>query len=110
MNGRYSNSNTADQTSPLLKLGIFALAIYAISKLAEEHDTTNYTLWYRNNLVYHGICYTDRLEARLNEHEMRGIIFDEYDYDDAKPRATALSKEYKLIQLDRPRYNVHHNY
>ena len=103
----YINQN---QPNSLLKLGLIALGIYALSKVSEEYDTINYTLWYRNKLVYHGICYDDRLEARLNEHELRGIVFDEYDYDYAKPRSTAIAKERRLIQLDRPKHNIHHNY
>jgi len=106
-NPNFSNQN---QSNPLLKLGAIALGIYALNQLSQEHDTINYTLWSRNKLVYHGICYTDRLEARLNEHELRGIKFDEYDYDHAKPRAKALLKERKLIQRDRPKYNICHNY
>lgn len=106
-NINYINQN---QPNPLLKLGLIALGIYTLSKISEEYDTLNYTLWHRNKLVYHGICYADRLDARLNEHELRGIIFDEHDYDYAKPRATALIKERKLIQQDCPKYNIHHNY
>lgn len=106
-NLNFSNQN---QPSPLLKLGAIALGIYALNQLSQEHDTVNYTLWYRNKLVYHGICYADRIEARLNEHELRGIQFDEYDYDHFKPRARALIQERKLIQRDRPKYNFHHNY
>jgi hypothetical protein len=98
------------QVNPLLKLGAIALGIYVLGKLNIENDTINYTLWYRNKLVYHGICYADRLDARLNEHELRGILFDEYDYDYAKPRATAIIKERQLIQRDCPKYNIHHNY
>ena len=110
MNKPYFIANVPAQVSPLLKLGALALGIYALSKLSEESDTLNYTLWYRNKLVYHGICYADRLEARLNEHELRGIVFDEYEHGSAKPRGAALIKEYQLIQRDRPKYNIHHNY
>jgi hypothetical protein len=98
------------QPNPLLKLGAIALGIYVLNQLTKDNDTLNYTLWYRNKLVYHGICYADRLDARLNEHELRGIIFDEHDYDYAKPRAAELIKERKLIQKDCPKYNIHHNY
>lgn len=106
-NINYVNQN---QPNPLLKLGLITLGVYALSKISEEHDTINYTLWHRNRLVYHGICYADRLESRLNEHELRGILFDEYDHDNAKPRTTAMAKERRLIQRDRPKYNFHHNY
>ena len=110
MNKPNFNGNRSAQVNPLIGFGAIALGIYALSKLSAENDTLNYTLWHRNKLVYHGICYADRLETRLNEHELRGVIFDEHDHDYAKPRGTALIKEYQLIQRDRPKYNIHHNY
>lgn len=109
MNELYPNQQQSP--NPLLKLGAIVLGLYALNNVfSNDNDTLNYTLWYRNKLVYHGICYADRLESRLNEHELRGIIYDEYDHDRAKPRARALRIERKLIQRDRPKYNIHHNY
>jgi hypothetical protein len=102
----YVNQN---QTNPLVKLGLIALGIYALTKISEEYDTINYTLLHRNKLVYHGICYVDRLEARLNEHKLRGILIDRYDHDHAKPRTAAIAKERRLIQRDRPKHNIHYN-
>ncbi|WPU99066.1 hypothetical protein SNE26_23930 [Mucilaginibacter sp. cycad4] len=105
------NLNNQSNSNPLLQLGVAALGLYALNKLiSAPHDTVNYTLWYRNRLVYHGICYADRMKARLNEHELRGIIYDEYDYDHAKPRERAAILEKKLIRRDRPKYNYQHNY
>ena len=75
----------------------------------EEHDTINYTLWYRGKKVYHGVCYIDRLEARINEHALSGKKFDKYTYGTAKPRSRALNVERKKIYRDIPKYNIHHN-
>jgi hypothetical protein len=95
----------------LLKLGVIALGIYALDQIfGQENDTLNYTLWCRNKLVYHGICYSDRMDIRLNEHELRGVIFDEYDHDHAEPRDKAIGLERSRIRRDRPKYNIHHNY
>ncbi|MFB9844009.1 hypothetical protein [Mucilaginibacter ginsenosidivorans] len=69
----------------------------------------NYVLWHKNHIVYNGICYEDRMDARLNEHEVRGLVFDEYDFDDAKPREKALTIERKLIRRDRPKCNICYN-
>lgn len=108
MNNLYQSSQY--QPSPLLKLGAIAFGVYVFDNLLNTYDTLNYTLWYKKKLVYHGICYADRIETRLDEHEMRGLIYDEYDHDQPKPRNRALLKEKRLIQKDRPKYNIHHNY
>ncbi|MFC0514620.1 hypothetical protein ACFFGT_10425 [Mucilaginibacter angelicae] len=105
------NLNNRNNTIPLLQLGIAAVGLYAINKLiSTSNNTVNYTLWHRNRLVYHGICYADRIQLRLNEHKRHGLIYDEYDHDYAKPREKAALLEKWLIQKDRPRYNYQHNY
>jgi hypothetical protein len=109
MNNVYSNNQY--QPSPVIKLGAIALGIYMLDSLFNSYnDTLNYTLWYKNKLVYHGVCYADRMKARLDEHALRGIVYDEFDHDRPKSRAKALLLERKLIQKDKPKYNIHHNY
>jgi len=108
MNSLYLD-NTNNQ-SPLLKIGAITFGLYALNSiLTKGHDTINYSLWYKNRLVYHGICYVDRIETRLNEHEFNGLIFDQYDHDHAKPREKARAKEARLIKRDSPKYNYQHN-
>jgi len=109
MNNIYTNNQT--NSNALLKLGAIILGAYVLnSLLSTDNDTVNYILWHKKRIVYHGICYIDRMDARLNEHELRGLIFDEFDYDHAKPRTKAQVLEQKRIQRDKPKYNVHHNY
>lgn len=109
MNNLYPN--TQNEPNPIVQLGALALGIYALNKLfSTGHDTVNYTLWHRKTLVYHGICYADRVEKRLDEHERNGLYFDEYDHDHAKPRENAAKLEKRLIQRDKPKYNYQHNY
>lgn len=75
----------------------------------EEHDTVNYSLYSRGRLVYHGICYEDRLDQRLCEHRRAGKVFDHCVYDHAKPRLNALDKEERQIRRNRPKHNYHYN-
>jgi hypothetical protein len=89
--------------------GIYVGAAILDSLTGEEHDTVNYTLWYKGKKVYHGICYADRLEARINEHFSSGKKFDNYTCGSSKPRSRALNLERKKIYRDIPRYNIHHN-
>ena len=109
MNNLYSNNPNG--SASLLMLGVIFLGAYALnSYLTRDHDTVNYVLFYKNRVVYHGVCYEDRLEARLDEHERRGLIFDEYDFDHAKPRQKALLVEKRKIRRHGPKYNIHHNF
>jgi len=86
--------------------------LWAIAKLidafTEDHDTVNYSLHHKKKLVYHGIAFEDRLDARLNEHS-RDKVFDDCVYDDPKPRSNAAILERKRIKKDQPKYNKHHN-
>jgi len=98
------------QQPNLLRLGLLVLGLYAVHEvLAGPHDTINYVFWYRNRIVYHGICYVDRFETRMDEHERNGLLFDKYDFDRPKPRERAIELERLLIKRDRPKYNCHHN-
>jgi hypothetical protein len=109
MNNIYTNN--ANNSKALLNLSAVILCAYVLnSLLSTDNDTVNYILWHKRRIVYHGICYVDRMDARLNEHELRGLIFDEYDYDHAKPRNRAQAVEQIRIKRDKPKYNVHHNY
>ena len=79
-----------------------------IDAITAEHDTVNYSLYRKRQLVYHGIAYEDRLDARLNEHA-KDKKFDDCIYDHAKPRHRAAKLERKRILRDRPVYNIQHN-
>jgi len=105
------DANNPNSSNALLKFGAIILGAYVLNTLlSADNDTVNYILWYKRRIVYHGICYTDRIDSRLNEHELRGLIFDEFDYDHAKPRTKAQILEQKRIKRDKPKYNIHHNY
>ncbi len=78
--------------------------------LTIEKDTINYELWYRGRLVYHGICFEDRLDARLYEHQYSGKVFDECIFGEPTTQDRAKHIEQKRIRKDRPRYNVQHNF
>ncbi len=75
----------------------------------EEEDTVNYALYWKRKLVYHGIVYEDRLDARLYEHEYNGKIFDHCVFDHPRTRSHARRVEQKRIRRDHPKYNVQHN-
>lgn len=89
--------------------GAFWLGAKLLDALFTPHDTVNYKLYHKRRLVYHGIAYEDRLDARLDEHEICGKVFDDCVYDEAKPRLKAVTLERKRIKRDRPIYNRHHN-
>jgi|SRR5579863_1397986 len=96
---------------PFVRVTGLVLGLYVLNSLFDNgSDTVNYILWHKKRIVYHGICYADRVDARLNEHVSNGFVFDEYDYDRAKPRLKARQLEKKRIMRDKPKYNNHHNY
>jgi len=101
------------QKTPFERALILAGAIWAFAKVIEtlsfENDTCNYTLYHKRKLVYHGVAYEDRLDARLCEHQLSGKIFDDCVYDYARPRHKALKIERNRIKKDRPKYNIQHN-
>ena len=104
--------NYAEKT-PFEKLVLFAGTVWVAAKIIDAvfppHDTVNYKLYYKKRLVYHGVTFEDRLDARLCEHEASGKVFDDCVYDDAKPRKRALNIERRKVRRDRPAYNIHHN-
>ena len=59
--------------------------------------------------VYDGICAEHRVDARMNEHERAGKIFDTGITDNPKPLSAARKLERKRIQRFTPKYNIHHN-
>lgn len=73
------------------------------------NDTVNYTLYDRDEIVYEGIAYEDRIEARIKEHLSNGKFFDSFENDKAIPRIDALKKEKKRIKMLNPKYNIQHN-
>jgi hypothetical protein len=89
--------------------GLYVAGSILEGLFSSESDTVNYILKYRGRVVYHGICYEDRLDARLNEHRRNGIRYDECVYSEAKPRSRACNLERKRIRRDRTEYNIHHN-
>ncbi len=112
----YQNNNSQQMSSAKVLLHIAAAvgATIAIAnildKLFSPKDTVNYKLRYRGQTVYHGVCYEDRLDARIYEHECDGKIFDNCVYDEAKSREKALEIERKRIRRNRTIYNIQHNF
>ena len=116
----YSMENTGGNQNnnfgqALLGFGLVIGAGYVCASLLDaifgnSNDTVNYKLKNKGRLVYHGICFEDILDARLNKHANSGKKFDECVYDQAKPRHVASSLEKKRIRRDRPKYNIHHKY
>ena len=97
--------------NPLVGLGLFLLGVKVLDSMLEPHDTINYYLKYRGRIVYHGICYEDRFDARMREHSRKGrIIYDECMYGSPTTRNQALTIERKRIDRDCPKYNNHHNW
>lgn len=107
----FNQSNQYGARQSLIKIGFVIAGIAVLNRiLDEENDTVNYSLKYKGLKVYHGIAHSDRLDARLIEHECQGKVFDECIYDKAKPREVALGLELKRIQRDQTKYNIHHWY
>jgi hypothetical protein len=65
-----------NQENTLLKVALFGLAIWGVDKIInyEPKDTVNYRLIHRGKIVYEGICFGDRINARINEHKKGGKI------------------------------------
>ena len=98
----------------LLKLGLILGAGYVCLSvidelIGDEDDTVNYTLFHRGRKVYHGICYEDRVYARLNEHRRRGLRFDDHSVSKAKRRVKAMDLERNRIRRDGTMFNIQHN-
>ena len=101
-------TNNAQQN--LMRLGLITLGILILdSLLTNEDDTVNYVLWHRGQKVYHSICFEDRIESRIYEHECTGKVFDEYSYGRSKPRDKACTLEIRRIRRDQTKYNIQHN-
>lgn len=84
---------------------------YVLANLfGSPDDTVNYKLLKDGKLVYHGITYTERVQARKHEHTKSGKVFHKMVVkDEAIPRCEAIEIERALIQRDRPKYNIIHN-
>ena len=82
----------------------------AAEVLGQTNNTVNYILYYKGKRVYDGICYEDRLDDRIADHERSGKRFDDVVYDYAKPRSEALVLERKRIKRFKCKSNIHHNY
>lgn len=84
---------------------------YLIAELfGSPNDTVNYEgLDVDGTIVYHGITYEYRIDKRIQEHRRSGKMFSQVKVSSARPREEALGVEKKLIQLDKPKYNVQHN-
>jgi hypothetical protein len=80
--------------------GAFWIGAKILDALITSHDTVNYALYRKKRLVYQGIAYEDRLDARLCEHELGGggKNFDDCVYDYAKPC-------HKARQIERSAFN-----
>lgn len=83
----------------------FGLAVI----LGSPNDTVNYQLKQKKKVVYHGIVYDERFDARIQEHIVSGKIFTNCTRDIKKPRVEALELEKDLIVKNKPLYNIHHN-
>lgn len=84
---------------------------YVLANLfGSPDDTVNYKLLKHGKLVYHGITYNERVQAREHEHRKSGKVFHKMIVKDkAIPRCEAIKIEQALIQRDRPVYNIIHN-
>jgi hypothetical protein len=76
--------------------------------LKEPCDTVNYSCFDGKKRVYEGICYEDRKEIRMSEHESNGKVFTHVHFSNTKPRSQALVIEKKRIQRHKPKYNIQH--
>jgi len=104
-----------NQTTNLGKVILGVAGVIGVIAVLDElfsnkNDTVNYKLKNKGRLVYHGICYEDRLDSRMNEHECSGKKFDEIIYDNPKPREHASRLERKRIRRDMPKYNHYHKF
>ncbi|MBE2290230.1 MAG: hypothetical protein IAE95_11790 [Chitinophagaceae bacterium] len=117
MNYTTYQSNNSQQMSGaevLFRIAATVGATIAVANILDSlfspKDTVNYKLRHRGKTVYHGVCYEDRLDARIYEHECDGKVFDNCTYDEAKSRAQALEIERKRIRRNRTKYNIQHNF
>lgn len=108
----YQQSNEAD--NKLLKtLGgalLGGAGGYGLACVFGELDNTiNYSCFYKKHRVYEGICYEDRIDARIIEHKMNGKKITHIRYDKPKPRSEAALLEKTRIKRFKPKYNIQHN-
>src|SRR5579872_7301114 len=97
--------NQNSTLTPFGKTVLTGLAIYGIYELFRDKsfDTVVYYLFHKNRIVYIGIAYKDRIESRLDEHERKDWVWDEYDYGYSMSREQALGEEMMLIKKHRPK-------
>lgn len=107
------NNQKTSLGQALIGLGVVVGSGYLLASALDmlfgsSNDTVNYKLKHRGRTVYHGICYEDNLDARLNKHTSSGKKFDECVYDGAKTREHASILERTRIRRDKPKYNIQH--
>ena|ERR1700752_3998881 len=85
------------------------VGLIASEMLGSPNDTVNYKQYHKGKIVYTGIAYEHRKDAREIEHKADGKIFSKMTFDEPKPRVEAMELEKKLIKQHKPKYNIHHN-